>query len=48
MMGTSKRKPLHSAVKKFADDLRGLTTQLNEGVSFLNRATQLKPCAGGE
>ncbi|KAG2426160.1 hypothetical protein HXX76_013141 [Chlamydomonas incerta] len=46
MTGTSKRKPLHSAVKKFADDLRGLTTQLNEGVNFLNRATQLKPCAG--
>ncbi|GFR49705.1 hypothetical protein Agub_g11856 [Astrephomene gubernaculifera] len=41
-----KRRTLRSAVARFADDLRSVTQQLNDSVTFLSRATQHKPCVG--
>ncbi|KAG2494456.1 hypothetical protein HYH03_007508 [Edaphochlamys debaryana] len=38
------RRRTATAVSRFAEDLRTLTQQLNDGVSTLSRATQHKPC----
>ncbi|GIL80108.1 hypothetical protein Vretimale_12932 [Volvox reticuliferus] len=42
----TKRRALRGTINTFANDLRQLAQVLNEGVSFLNKATQHKPSIG--
>lgn len=45
----SKREPsIRSATARFAEELRATTQQLQDGLSFINRTMQHKPCVGRE
>ena len=44
----SSRRRLAGAISAFADDLRGISQQVNDSIGLLKRTADYPPSAGGE